>query len=109
MAVTAEAVKALRERTGAAMMECKKGLVEATGDLGAAADADDALVRLTEALAESDRDVVLALLRVDSRAGMIRERTIARGGKVEREATETSLEQLPSSVLRVVRDRGMQT
>lgn len=74
--------------------------------LGAAADADDALVRLTEALAESDRDVVLALLWVDSRAGLIRERTIARGGKVEREALETSLEQLPEGVLRVVQDGG---
>jgi elongation factor Ts len=38
-AVTAEAVKALRERTGAGMMECKKALVEAGGDLDAAADA----------------------------------------------------------------------
>ena len=38
MAVTAEAVKALRERTGAGMMECKKALVEVNGDLEAAAD-----------------------------------------------------------------------
>jgi len=38
-AVTAEAVKALRERTGAGMMECKKALVEANGDLEAAAEA----------------------------------------------------------------------
>jgi elongation factor Ts len=38
-AVTAEAVKTLRERTGAGMMECKKALVEAGGDLDAAADA----------------------------------------------------------------------
>lgn len=74
--------------------------------LGAAADADDALVRLTEALADSDREVVLALLRVDPRAGMIRERAIARGGKVEREALETSVEQLPASVLRVVQEGG---
>ena len=37
--VTAEAVKALRERTGAGMMECKKALVEANGDLEAAAEA----------------------------------------------------------------------
>jgi elongation factor Ts len=36
MAVTAEAVKALRERTGAGMMECKKALVETGGDLDAA-------------------------------------------------------------------------
>ena len=39
MAVTAEAVKILRERTGAGMMECKKALVEANGDLDAAAEA----------------------------------------------------------------------
>ncbi len=39
MAVTAEAVKALRERTGAGMMECKRALVEADGDLEAAAEA----------------------------------------------------------------------
>jgi elongation factor Ts len=39
MTVTAEAVKALRERTGAGMMECKKALVEANGDLEAAAEA----------------------------------------------------------------------
>ena len=38
MPVTAEAVKALRERTGAGMMECKKALVETNGDLEAAAE-----------------------------------------------------------------------
>jgi len=38
MAVTAESVKLLRERTGAGMMECKKALVETNGDLEAAAE-----------------------------------------------------------------------
>ncbi len=38
MAVTAESVRLLRERTGAGMMECKKALVEAQGDLEAAAE-----------------------------------------------------------------------
>jgi elongation factor Ts len=38
MAVTAEAVRILRERTGAGMMECKKALVEVHGDLEAAAE-----------------------------------------------------------------------
>ena len=38
MTVTAEAVKQLRERTGAGMMECKKALVEANGDLDTAAE-----------------------------------------------------------------------
>jgi elongation factor Ts len=37
--ITAEAVKTLRERTGAGMMECKKALVESGGDLDAAAEA----------------------------------------------------------------------
>lgn len=38
MAVTAAQVKELRERTGAGMMECKKALVQADGDLDAAAE-----------------------------------------------------------------------
>jgi elongation factor Ts len=38
MNITADAVKQLRERTGAGMMECKKALVETHGDLDAAAD-----------------------------------------------------------------------
>jgi elongation factor Ts len=38
MNITAETVKQLRERTGAGMMECKKALVEAKGDLDAAAE-----------------------------------------------------------------------
>ncbi len=36
--VTAKAVKELRERTGAGMMDCKKALVEANGDMEAAID-----------------------------------------------------------------------
>ncbi len=38
MNITADAVKQLRERTGAGMMECKKALVETEGDLDAAAE-----------------------------------------------------------------------
>jgi elongation factor Ts len=38
MAVTAESVRLLRERTGAGMMECKKALVETNGDLESAAE-----------------------------------------------------------------------
>jgi elongation factor Ts len=38
MNIPADAVKQLRERTGAGMMECKKALVEANGDLDAAAE-----------------------------------------------------------------------
>jgi elongation factor Ts len=38
MSITADMVKQLRERTGAGMMECKKALVETSGDLDAAAE-----------------------------------------------------------------------
>jgi elongation factor Ts len=38
MSISAETVKALRERTGAGMMECKKALLETGGDLDAAAE-----------------------------------------------------------------------
>jgi elongation factor Ts len=38
MSISAEAVRQLRERTGAGMMECKKALVETKGDLDAAAE-----------------------------------------------------------------------
>ena len=36
--ITASLVKELRERTGAGMMECKKALVEANGDIELAID-----------------------------------------------------------------------
>ncbi len=39
MAITAALVKEVRERTGAGMMECKKALVEAEGDIDAAIEA----------------------------------------------------------------------
>jgi elongation factor Ts len=38
MAITAQSVKELRERTGAGMMECKGALQEANGDMEAAID-----------------------------------------------------------------------
>ena len=51
MSVTAEAVRQLRERTGAGMMECKKALVDANGDLDAAAE----LMRKQKAWAKADK------------------------------------------------------
>ncbi|MBU4485173.1 elongation factor Ts, partial [bacterium] len=39
MSITAEQVRELRERTGVGMMDCKKALAEANGDLEAASDA----------------------------------------------------------------------
>lgn len=39
MSISAQDVKALRERTGAGMMDCKKALVEADGNIDAAVEA----------------------------------------------------------------------
>lgn len=74
--------------------------------LGAASNADDALVRLTEALAESDRDTALAYLHVDARTALIRSRVRAVEGRIDREPMETSIEQLPLSVHRTVTEGG---
>ena len=38
MAITAQDVKELRDRTGAGMMDCKKALTDANGDMDKAAD-----------------------------------------------------------------------
>jgi elongation factor Ts len=38
MAITAEMVKNLREKTGAGMMDCKAALVEMSGDMEKAID-----------------------------------------------------------------------
>ena len=38
MAITAQMVKELREKTGAGMMDCKKALTEINGDMEAAID-----------------------------------------------------------------------
>lgn len=74
--------------------------------LGAATDLDAALVALAEGLAEIDRDAALALLRFDPRQGLLRERLLVSGGRVERAPLETSLEQFPKQVLRTVQEGG---
>jgi elongation factor Ts len=72
--ITAEAVKQLRERTGAGMMECKKALVETGGDLEAAVE----LMRkqgLTKADKKAARvaaeGVIMAQLSDDRRAAAL--------------------------------------
>jgi elongation factor Ts len=73
MNISADAVKQLRERTGAGMMECKKALVETHGDLDAAAE----LMRKT-GLAKADKKAArvaaegtLATAREGSRAVLV--------------------------------------
>lgn len=57
MAVTAEAVKELRDKTGISMMECKKALEEAEGDM---AKAMEILGARAQAQAAKKADRVLA-------------------------------------------------
>jgi elongation factor Ts len=72
MNISADAVRQLRERTGAGMMECKKALVETKGDLDAAAE----LMR-RQGLAKADKKatrvaaegVVMIARSADARVG----------------------------------------
>jgi putative methionine-R-sulfoxide reductase with GAF domain len=74
--------------------------------LGAATDLDTAFVALAGALAESDREAVVALLAYDHKMGLLRERAVVIEGRVARVTLETSLEQLPRTALRVVQEGG---
>ncbi len=67
MAITAALVKELRERTGSGMMECKKALVEANGDIDAAIEA----MRksgLAKADKKSDRVTAEGLIAIETSA-----------------------------------------
>jgi elongation factor Ts len=74
VAVTADMVRQLRERTGAGMMECKKSLVETAGDLDAAAE----LMR-KQGLAKADKKasrvaaegVIAAAISADGKAAVL--------------------------------------
>jgi elongation factor Ts len=74
MNITAEAVKTLRERTGAGMMECKKALVEANGDLEAAAEAmrKSGLAKADKKASRVAAEGMIAVeLAADGRAGVL--------------------------------------
>ncbi len=76
MAISAQQVKELRERTGAGMMECKTVLTEADGDMEAAID----LLR-TRGLAKADKKasrvaaegVIVTALGADQKQGIVLE------------------------------------
>jgi elongation factor Ts len=109
MTITAEAVKQLRERTGAGMMECKKALVETKGDLDAAAE----LMR-KQGLAKADKKatriaaegVVVIARSADARTAAVAEINcetdfVARGEEFRAFAqavAETALRTRPASL-----------
>jgi elongation factor Ts len=74
MAVTAESVRLLRERTGAGMMECKKALVETNGDLESAAELmrKSGLAKADKKAARVAAEGVIVIERsVDTRSAVI--------------------------------------
>ena len=73
MNITADAVKQLRERTGAGMMECKKALVETQGDLDAAAELmrKNGLTKADKKAARVAAEGTLAIERAGSTAVMV--------------------------------------
>lgn len=83
MAITAAQVKELRESTGAGMMECKKALTEANGDMDAAAEwlrkngAAKAVKKASRIAAEglcfvaSEEDKVAAVVEVNSETDFV--------------------------------------
>jgi elongation factor Ts len=76
MAITADMVKALRDRTGAGMMDCKGALTEANGDMDAAIDIlrKKGIAKAAKKAERSASDGVVATwLSPDGRAGLIAE------------------------------------
>ena len=74
--------------------------------LSAATDLDAAFVALGEGLAETDRGSHLALLRLDAKSGLLRERLLIAGGRVDHAALETSIDQFPAATRKVIASGG---
>lgn len=74
--ITAATVAKLRDMTGAGMMDCKKALIEANGDLNAAVDIlrkRGAATATTKAAKEAREGVIVRYIQPDSRAGILAE------------------------------------
>jgi putative methionine-R-sulfoxide reductase with GAF domain len=70
--------------------------------LSAANDLDKAFIALAEGLAETDRDAAIALLRMDAKTAMLRERVLVTGGAIEKLPLETSLAQFPKACAQTI-------
>jgi elongation factor Ts len=71
--ISAQAVKALRERTGAGMMECKKALADATGDVERAVELlrERGLAKGAKRAGRATSEGVIALALGDAAAGIV--------------------------------------
>ncbi len=74
--------------------------------LALAPDLNAGLVALGEALMDSDRSAIVALLRYDGRKEMLRERLTPAGGHVETGSVDTTFDHLPPHVRTLIAGGG---
>lgn len=74
--------------------------------LSAAANSDAAFSVLAEELADLDRGAHIALLRLDAKSGLLRERLMAEQGTFVRAPMEMSIDQFPEAVRRSIAAGG---
>ena len=107
MNITADSVKQLRERTGAGMMECKKALVEAQGDLDAAAELmrKNGLAKADKKAARGGAEGTVAIERSGPNAVLVEVNCetdfVARGDEFlgyARDVARVALEKAPADV-----------
>ena len=107
MNITADTVKQLRERTGAGMMECKKALVEAQGDLDAAAELmrKNGLAKADKKAARGGAEGTVAIERSGPNAVLVEVNCetdfVARGDEFlgyARDVARVALEKAPADV-----------
>ena len=102
MAITAQLVKELRQKTGAGMMDCKKALTETDGDIDKAID----LLRekgIAKAAKKADRIAAegLTLIKTDGNTGVILEVNSETDFVAKNEGFQTLLNELADHLLAV--------
>ncbi|MGX9289782.1 translation elongation factor Ts [Bacillus sp. A015] len=100
MAITAQLVKELRQKTGAGMMDCKKALTETDGDIDKAID----LLRekgIAKAAKKADRIAAegLTLIKTDGNTGVILEVNSETDFVAKNEGFQTLLNELADHLL----------
>jgi hypothetical protein len=84
-----------------------RSLASLAHTLRAATDLDAAFVALADGLADTDRAAHLALLSLDAKSGLIRDRGIAVAGRVERERVDTAFDQFPKRLAQTISEGSL--
>jgi elongation factor Ts len=105
MAITAQQVKELRDKTGAGMMDCKKALVEAEGDMETAIDI---LRKKGQKVAakRSDRETGEGLVLANINANGSRGYLVVLGCETDFVAKNDSYNQLTQSFVKIAMDNN---